>query len=179
MWEFLLERFPSNVFFGIFLENHLLHVILSLLCVVEWLFGATNKLSISNMDNPYFRPFHLVSFSICFSLGRWSWITLKYTTNKQIQILLVLGQLVLSYVVEMFDHLHFGFCFYLPYFLPRKHFIWLPLSSVPLVDQFDLFGHFCCFNWFRSSDDPICGAFCIQKQILDNALFMGELSYVS
>ena len=31
----------------------------------------------------------------------------------------------------------------------------------------------------RVSDDPIFGAFCIQKQILDNALIMGEFSYVS
>ena len=140
--------FPQKCSSVSFLENHLLHVILSLPCVIAWLFGAINKLYLSNIDNPYIRSFNLVSFAIYFFVGEMILYILELYQQIQIQILLVLGQLVLSYVVEMCDHLYFGLYFHLPYFLPRNYFLWLPLSSLPLVDQFDLFGHVCCFNWF-------------------------------
>ena len=46
-----------------------------------------------------------------------------------------------NHVVEYVDHLYIGFCFKLPYFLPRSVLCWPPRSSLSLVDPFDLFGH--------------------------------------
>ena len=77
-------------------------------------------------------------------------------------------------VVEIIDHLHVGVCFLLPYLLPR-------IVSTPFVFHttcgsclfLDLVQ--CFLDIVKVVIPP--RAFCIQMQILYNALVLGELSY--
>ena len=77
-------------------------------------------------------------------------------------------------VVEFIDHLYISFCFYLPYLLPR--IVSTPLSSIPLVDLVNFLILSSVFIDIVKVVIPPC-AFCIQMQILYNALVLGELSY--
>ena len=78
-------------------------------------------------------------------------------------------------VVEFIDHLYIGFC-YLFAFFSCQGLYELPLSSIPLVDLVYFLILSKCFLDIVKVVIPPC-AFCIQMQILYNALVLGELSY--
>ena len=51
-------------------------------------------------------------------------------------------------------------------------------SSLPFMDHFDLLELSQCFIRYGLSDDPTCVHFVFKCKILNNALILGELSYI-
>ena len=88
-------------------------------------------------------------------------------------------QVRLIIVVELVDHLHIGSCFELPYFI-TKDLLWSNshLSSLYLLDLFALLKICFVFSCVGKSNDPISVHLHSKVILLDNALFLGKLSYI-
>ena len=88
-------------------------------------------------------------------------------------------QVRLTFVVELVDHLHIGSCFELPYFI-AKDLLWSNslLPSLYLLDLFALLKICFVFSCVGKSNDPISVHLHSKVILLDNALFLGKLSYI-
>ena len=100
------------------------------------------------------------------------------TTEKYLHTT-CLWQVRLIIVVELVDHLHVDSCFELPYFI-AKDLLWSNshLSSLYLLDLFALLKICFVFSCIGKSNDPISVHLHSKVILLDNALFLGKLSYI-
>ena len=108
----------------------------------------------------------------------WSLISFLYTTEKYLQSTPCPWQVILLLVVEFVDHLHFWLllwitCFYWPNLFYQTPFVFL-VSFWTLVCSTQI-----CFvlYWVGKSNDPILVHLHSKVILLDNALFLGKLSY--
>ena len=109
---------------------------------VFFLFLALASYFWTCMLTPILCLFILGSLAICFLIVKMILDIIEiYHREINFRYYLSLDNWYYNYVVEYVDHLYIGFCFNLPYFLPRSVLRWLPRSSLPLVDPFELFGH--------------------------------------
>jgi hypothetical protein len=83
----------------------------------------------------------------------------------------------LSYGIYI-GHLYIGYCFQLPYLSPKMYLFSIPLSSVTFVIPFDFVNLVLCYFYVGRCDDPTCVHFLFKCKIVNNALILGELSYI-
>ena len=122
-----------------------------------------------------FNSYHLPN---AYLLWIWSLISFLYTTEKYLHSTPCPWQVILIIVVELLDHLHFfGCCFGLSAFIAKL------IYQTPFVFLVSFWTLVCstqiCFvlYWVGKSNDPILVHLHSKVILLDNALFLGKLSY--
>ena len=161
--------FPKYVLIYLFGKPIASSYPLRLCCMIAWILKLS-RISVSMAFNLI-----LCHMLICFEVG------LEYhsdTTKKYLHTTCP-WQVILKIVVELVDHLHVGSCCELPYFIAKVlHWSNSHLSSLYLLDPVALLKICFVFSCIRKSNDPISVHLHSKVILLDNALFLGKLSYI-
>ena len=163
--------FPKSVRIYLFGTPIASNYPLELLCIIAWILKLSRISSyLSIVFNSYLLP---NAYLLCI----WSLISFLYTTEKYLQSTPFPSQVILILVVEFVDDLHFWLllwitCFYCQTYLSNS--FCLPCI---FLDFGVLYPNLFCALLGWKSNDPILVHLHSKVILLDNALFLGKLSY--